>query len=126
MAHPENTHRELEATFPSQVDFEQPPPGLRGRAKVVGRMLWSTSARKGIERAIDEVRPDVVHCHNIYHQLSPSIFGPVADRGIPLVMTLHDYKLVCPTFQFLDNGELCEACLPRRLWEAPKRRCRTE
>ena len=47
MAHPDNTHTALADTFVSEVDFESPPPGVVGRAKVVGRMLWSTSARAG-------------------------------------------------------------------------------
>lgn len=74
-------------------------------------------------KVLDRERPDVVHLHNIYHQLSPSILKPIVARGIPVVMTLHDYKLICPTYQLLDDGKICEACLPRKFREAAKRRC---
>jgi glycosyltransferase involved in cell wall biosynthesis len=62
--------------------------------------------------------------HNIYHQLSPSVLRPVARRRIPAVMTLHDYKLACPTYQFLDHGNLCQACLGGHFQHAILRRCK--
>jgi glycosyltransferase involved in cell wall biosynthesis len=124
MAHPENTHLELADTLVSEIDFESPPASLKGRARTVGRMLWSSSARTGIERAVDRFQPDVAHLHNIYHQLSPSILGALARQGVPVVLTLHDYKLACPTYHFIDKDTVCEACVPNRFWNAPLRRCR--
>ena len=64
-----------------------------------------------MDAVLADFRPDVVHLHNIYHQLSPSVLRPVARAEVPAVMTLHDYKLACPTYQFLDHGNLCQACL---------------
>jgi glycosyltransferase involved in cell wall biosynthesis len=87
-------------------------------------MVWSTSARRGIDAVVADFRPDVVHLHNTYHHLSPSILGPVARRHIPAVMTLHDYKLACPTYRFLDKGELCQACLGGHFTQAVRRRCK--
>ncbi len=126
MAHPDNTHVELADTFVSEMDFEDPPPSFGGRARTVGRMLWSSSARTGIERAVDRFRPDVAHLHNIYHQLSPSILGALAKQGVPVVMTLHDYKLACPTYHFIDKETVCEACVANKFWNAPIRRCRDD
>ena len=74
-------------------------------------------------RVIEEFEPDVVHAHNIYHQLSPSVLGAVSAAGVGSVMTLHDYKLACPTYQFLDHGRICEACVPRKFYNAALRRC---
>jgi glycosyltransferase involved in cell wall biosynthesis len=76
-----------------------------------------------MEEVVRAFRPDLVHLHNIYHQLSPSILGPLRHRAIPSVMTLHDYKLACPTYRFLDHGEICEACVPRRFHQAVLHRC---
>jgi len=123
MAHPDNEPMPYAPWFPRQVEFDPVPPGVRGKAEGVGRMVWSTAARGGIERVVKAFRPDVVHLHNIYHQLSPSILSPLRRRRIPAVMTLHDYKLACPTYRFLDDGEICEACLPRRLWQPVVRAC---
>ncbi len=124
MAHPDNTHIEYAAHFPPHIEMEPPPPSLGGRLRGVGRMLYSTAASRGMEAVIDDFRPDVVHLHNIYHQLSPSVLRPVARRGLPAVMTLHDYKLACPTYQFLDHGRVCEACLGGHFQQAVRRRCK--
>lgn len=124
MAHPDNIPLPYSDWFPSEVAFEPPPAGAIPRARAVGRMLWSSSARRGLKAVIEEFRPDVIHCHNIYHQLSPSILGAAQSAGVPAIMTLHDYKLACPTYQLLDNGEVCEACIPRHFAQAVKRGCR--
>lgn len=123
MSHPENEPMPYAAHFPDRLEFEPPPPGVTGKARGVGRMLWSTSARRGIEAVLDDLHPDVVHLHNIYHQLSPSVLAPLRRRGIAALMTLHDYKLACPTYRFLDHGAPCEACLTHRFWEPLRRRC---
>jgi glycosyltransferase involved in cell wall biosynthesis len=123
MQHPENRPSTYEQFFPSQVDFDPPPPSLSGRLKGVGRMVWSTSAERGMATVVDAFQPDVVHLHNIYHQLSPSILRPLAARRIPAVITLHDYKLACPTHNFLCHGEACEACLGGHFFEAVRRKC---
>jgi glycosyltransferase involved in cell wall biosynthesis len=123
MRHPENIASRYERLFPSQVEFEPPPAGVEGKVRGVARLMWSTSARRGMESLISDFSPDVVHLHNIYHQLSPSILQPLRRRRIGALMTLHDYKLACPTYRFLDHGRICEACLPRRFWEPIAKRC---
>jgi glycosyltransferase involved in cell wall biosynthesis len=72
---------------------------------------------------LDDFRPDLVHVHNLYHQLSPSVLAPLRRRRIPTLMTLHDYKLACPTYKFLDHGQPCEACIAHRFWQPIVRRC---
>jgi glycosyltransferase involved in cell wall biosynthesis len=124
MTHPENEPQQYATAFPAYVEFEPAPGSLPTRLRLAGRMLWSTSASRGIRSVIEDFRPDVVHVHNIYHQLSPSVLHPVQQAGIPAVMTLHDYKLACPTYQFLDKGEICTACVDGGPWQAVRRRCR--
>ena len=89
MDHPENTHVELAGTFPSYVDFDSPPSGVAERSRMVGRMVWSLQAQRGMAAAIERFRPDVAHLHNVYHQLSPSILTPLHKAGVPVVLTLH-------------------------------------
>lgn len=125
MEHPDNDpDQPLRETFPPNVELEPPPGGLRG-VSASARMVWSVSGARGMERALERLRPDIVHCHNIYHQLSPSILRPVRRAGIACVMTLHDYKLACPSYQLLDHGELCDACLTGGLRQAALRRCKS-
>ncbi|HTR53768.1 MAG TPA: glycosyltransferase family 4 protein [Kofleriaceae bacterium] len=72
---------------------------------------------------LESERPDIVHCHNIYHQLTPSIIHVAKSRGIPVVLTLHDYKTVCPTYLRLRHGELCSACLDGSFINVLRNRC---
>ncbi len=123
MDHPENLPSSNEAWFSPLMELDPPSRDPVRRLRDAGRILYSKPARSGIEAVLDKTRPDVVHLHNIYHQLSPSILRPIADRSIPAVMTLHDYKLACPTYRFLADGEICEACLGGRFQNAVKRRC---
>ncbi|MCA1842572.1 MAG: glycosyltransferase, partial [Actinobacteria bacterium] len=122
--HPDNEPQEHAAHFPSYLELEPPPATVTGRLRAAGRMLWSSSAARGLDAVVDAFRPDVAHLHNVYHHLSPSVLRPLARRGVPAVMTLHDYKLACPTYRFLDHGQLCEACLGGHFTNAVRRRCK--
>jgi glycosyltransferase involved in cell wall biosynthesis len=124
MAHPENTHTTFARHFPTEVELGTPTGGALAKAGVAARMVWSRSAERGLDAVLEQFRPDVVHFHNIYHQLSPSVLQPVRRRGIGAVLTLHDYKLACPSYQFLDRGTVCEACLDGRFRHAVQRRCK--
>ena len=125
MTHPDNEPGlRYAADFPSRVDLEPPPPDLRGRVAAAGRMLWSSSARSGLARVLADFRPDAVHLHNVYHQLSPSVVAACRDARVPCVMTLHDYKLACPSYQMLDRGQPCDACVTGGPLQAARRGCK--
>ncbi|MQA87851.1 MAG: glycosyltransferase [Streptosporangiales bacterium] len=124
MRHPDNPSHPFEDVFPAHVELDPPPRGAGARLGAAGRMIYSPSSRRGMEEVIRAFRPDVVHLHNIYHQLSPSVLRPVAESGIPAVMTLHDYKLACPSYLMLDHGRACAACVDGSLLNAVRRRCK--
>jgi len=124
MDHPENEPSSWAPWFPDEVVLEPPPVGARARLNAAGRMVWSTSARRGLRHVIEQVRPDVAHLHNVYHQLSPSVVAALADAGVPMVMTVHDYKLVCPSYQLLAGGSPCDACIRRGLHQPLVTRCK--
>jgi glycosyltransferase involved in cell wall biosynthesis len=126
MEHPRNPPLPYQAHFPGQVDLEPPPPGMRRRAAAAARMVWSPASRRGIGEVVRAFRPDVAHVHNIYHQLSPSVLGPLAAAGVPIVMTVHDYKLICPSYLLLDHGQPCEACIGGNFAHAMLRRCKDD
>lgn len=123
MKHPDNLPSRYERHFPDNVELEPMPESLLGKVEGAGRLLFSPTSLLGMARVVRDFKPDVVHLHNIYHQLSPSILRPLASRSIPAVMTLHDYKLACPTYRFLDKGQICEACLGGKYRQAVMRRC---
>ncbi|HEY7073290.1 MAG TPA: glycosyltransferase family 4 protein [Acidimicrobiales bacterium] len=124
MDHPENTHVDLQRFFPPHVELDPMPPGVVAKARGLGRMVWSGTARRGIEGAVRDFEPDVAHLHNVYHQLSPSVVAGLAACRVPMVMTLHDYKLACPSYQFLAGGTVCEACVEGGFGQAVWRRCK--
>lgn len=126
MKHPENLPSPWESRFTGEIDF----PALLARRtpaaawKVLTRSIWNPEARRNIAALADETRPDIAHFHNIHGHLTTSIIGPLNDRGIPIVWTCHDCRLVCPNSSFLSRGELCERCLPARYWHVVLRRCK--
>jgi glycosyltransferase involved in cell wall biosynthesis len=126
MEHPDNPPQRFAAHFPDLVALDPPPRGPRRRVVAAGRMIYSRAGRRGMEAVMRAFRPDVVHLHNIYHQLSPSVLVPLAGAGVPTVMTVHDYKLVCPSYLFLDHGRVCEACLDGFFGHAIARRCKDD
>lgn len=123
--HPDNLPSTYQELFPHVEEYDPPPDGLSARVRSAASMFWSLRAEQSMEAVLDDFRPDVVHLHNIYHQLSPSILKPIQARGIPMVMTLHDFKLVCPTYRFHDGRAPCEACLGGGFHHAVIRRCKS-
>lgn len=106
------------------IELEPPPPGVLPRLRAGARMVWSEASRRALAGVLDDFRPDIAHLHNVYHQLSPSILQALRARGIPIVMTLHDYKLACPSYQFLAGGRICTRCLDGHFRHAVQTRCK--
>jgi len=122
MHHPRNLPCETDRYFVSEIDFEHPPRGL-GRIGVAGRTVSSLEARRKLRDLLEARHADLAHVHNIYHQLSPSLLSSLRKRGVPVVMTVHDFKLVCPVYSLLSNGEICERCVGNGFSPAVKHRC---
>lgn len=72
---------------------------------------------------LNAVRPDIVHCHNIYAGLTTAIIDECERAGIPCVIMLHDYKLVCPSYRMLRNGKPCSLCLGGKFYFCALTRC---
>ncbi len=87
------------------------------------RNLYSFKARKCISRLLDSYPVDIVHMHDIHRQMSPSILYEIKKRGIPIVMTLHNYKMICPSFLMMAHGKPCEACDQGKYSNAVKLKC---
>ena len=75
------------------------------------------------KKLIIDFKPDIIHIHNIYHQISPSILDVAKKHKIPVVMHLHDYKLICPNYQLFVNGKVCEDCKPKKYYRCIKKKC---
>lgn len=108
MRHPKNIRSEYEKYFISTVDYEK--KGIINQIGVSLKLLYSIEAKRKIEALIETERPDIAHLHNIHHQISPSILHSLRKFNIPVVLTLHDYKMACASYSMLACGEICEAC----------------
>lgn len=82
-----------------------------GMAKGFFSGIWSFSGRHMMREALRTFRPDIVHIHNLYPFISPSVLPICKRAGVPVVMTVHNYRLICPTGLFLRDGKPCENCL---------------
>lgn len=122
MRHPMNEESPYSSYFVSEVD-------LRGRNSIWGklstasRIIYSTEARRKLSNLLARELVNIAHLHNIHHQLSPSIIVELKSRNIPIVMTLHDYKMVCPTYSLLDAKGICEQCSGGRYWHVLAASC---
>lgn len=112
--------------FISHIDFptELAKGKLSSYGKVASRVLYSREASKKIETLIEEFQPDIAHIHGIAHETSPSILPVLKQHGIPVVQTLHDYKLLCPNTGFTANGDVCERCKNGKYYNAVLQRCK--
>lgn len=121
MRHARNEPSEYERFFVREIDYHD--IGLAAKARAALRSIYSRETVARINALVDVIRPDVAQFHNIYHQISPSIITALAKRGVPMVQTLHDYKLVCPGYLFQANGEICELCKERGRLSAVRQKC---
>lgn len=120
MQHPSNLTSEHSDYFPSHVDFNR--RNLKSLVNLLVRPFGSFEVRKCFNQLVDDFKPDIIHLNNIHSQLSPIIASLGYRKKIPVVWTLHDYKLVCPAYLLMSEGRLCEACYENR-WSVVSKKC---
>jgi glycosyltransferase involved in cell wall biosynthesis len=97
----------------------------RGLQKIglAGHTLWSSEARRDVQRLLSEEKPEVVHVHNTFMMISPSIYSACYEAKVPVVQTLHNYRLLCPAATLFRQGKVCEECLGGSPWPSVKYGC---
>jgi glycosyltransferase involved in cell wall biosynthesis len=75
------------------------------------RIIWSEESRRGVTAALTEFSPDVVHVHNTFPLVTPSVLYACRDASVPVVVTVHNYKLACASGDFFRSGQVCHDCL---------------
>jgi glycosyltransferase involved in cell wall biosynthesis len=110
--------RLLETQGHDVVRYEQSNDELRGNG-MIGEItagiktVWSTKSFGEAKVLIAKEKPDVAHFHNTFPLISPAAYYACAEAGVPVVQTLHNYRLLCPAATFLREGKVCESCLGR-------------
>ena len=121
MQDPRNRPSDYARYFVSSKDYRS-ATGL-DQVKAALALIRSREAIAQVSRIIEEQRPDILHCHNIYHQLTPSIINVAARHHVPVVLTLHDYKPVCPVYTQLSHGQVCTQCADGGFEAVLRNRC---
>lgn len=85
--------------------------------------FWSRQTQRELEDIFDKFRPDAIHVHNTFPLISPSLYWAAHRRRIPVIQTLHNFRLLCPQAMFLRQGKVCEDCLGVMPWRGAIRGC---
>lgn len=115
MQHPDNLPSPQSGYFPANVDYHQ-QHGLFERLKIAARFIHNQEACDRLAELIRAERPDIVHFHNIYHQLTPAIIRVAKSLGCKTVLTAHDYKVVCPSYSMQVKNEPFEPARIEGSW----------
>jgi glycosyltransferase involved in cell wall biosynthesis len=84
---------------------------------------WSRQSYDDLSRLIRQTTPDIVHFHNTFPLISPSAYAACQDHGVPVVQTMHNYRLSCTNGMLLRDEKPCELCVGRWPWPALQHRC---
>jgi glycosyltransferase involved in cell wall biosynthesis len=96
---------------------------LVGRLTLVPKVIWSEDTRREFAEILFHQKPQVVHIHNTFTMISPSIYSACREARIPVVQTLHNYRLLCPSATLFRQGHVCEECLDHSLWRGVLHGC---
>lgn len=95
-----------------------------GRFSIAAKTLWNRASYREIETLLKRERPDVVHFTNTFPLISPAAYYAAKNAGVPVVQSLHNYRLLCPAGTFYRNGQVCEDCLTKAVpWPAVQHGC---
>jgi len=122
MQHPNNPKYPFSRYFVRNVNYAA-NLSIRQKAFESLKILYSFEARNRIEKLIKIIKPDIAHVNNFAHQISPSILDVLHKYQIPIVMTLHDYKLVCPAYSMFYRSLPCEKCKGGKYYWCLIRKC---
>ena len=93
------------------------------RMRLAAETLWSPRTHRETLDLLRRHRPAVVHVHNTLPLVSPSLYWACAEAGVPVVQTLHNFRLACPQAMFLREGRVCESCIGQTPWPALRHGC---
>jgi glycosyltransferase involved in cell wall biosynthesis len=109
-----------------RVDVWDPAPNSAHGLRLMGtaaRAIWSTEATARVRGLIRRTKAEIVHCHNLFPLLSPAVLRAASGEGAAVVMTLHNYRLLCLPATFIRDGRVCEDCLGRLPWPGVLHAC---
>jgi glycosyltransferase involved in cell wall biosynthesis len=91
--------------------------------KVLLNSIWSRRTTHDLDSLIKNSKPDIIHIHNTFPLISPSIYWAANKHNIPIIQTIHNFRLSCMQAMFLRNMKVCEDCLNKTPWRGVLRKC---
>ena len=85
--------------------------------------IWSKPAHEKFLNLLREERPDVVHIHNFFPGISPSVYYACREADVPVVQTIHNYRIICPSATLYRDGHICEECMEHGPWRGVRYGC---
>jgi len=85
------------------------------RLGLVKDVVWNSRSRRQFSQLLKDTRPDVVHVHNTFMMISPAMYAACQETEVPVVQTLHNYRLLCPAANLFRDGHPCEECMTHSL-----------
>ena len=122
MADPRGQPTLYDKHFLPHIDLKS-PGNLVHKVRLAATAIYSFEARRRMRAMIADFRPDIAHVRNIYHHLSPSILWELKKQHIPVLYHINDFKVLCPSYNLVLNGEACEACKGGEFWQALVKKC---
>ena len=99
------------------------PDGVMKKLGVAVDCVWSKRWHREFRQLLQKSRPDVVHIHNFFPLISPSVYYACRREGVPVVQTLHNYRLLCSNAELYRDGKVCEECLHHGLLRGVRYGC---
>jgi glycosyltransferase involved in cell wall biosynthesis len=93
------------------------------KISLLGRTVWAADSNRELGVLLRQTKPDVVHIHNTFPLISPSIYWACRNEQVPVVQTLHNYRLFCPGANFFRAGKTCEDCIGGNFWNGVRHGC---
>lgn len=122
MQHADNLPTAWSRFFPREIEMGRSYSAMQ-KLTMATDIIWSREAAAQMSRLLATYAADIAHVHLIHHHLSPSILSVLKKRRVPIVMTAHDLKLLCPAYRMHDGHEVCERCKPNKVWNCATNRC---
>ncbi len=127
MQHEKNHCTPYASFFVNHIEFniQSPVARIMNSFKIMSRVIYSRHAQRKLQSLIETSKPDIAHLHIIDHQISPSILVTLKKYDIPIIQTVHQYKMICPNYRFYieDKNEICEKCIHGKFYHAIYKKC---
>lgn len=93
------------------------------RLGMIRRIVSASDSKLAVRALLQDFKPDIVHVHNTFAMVSPSVYEACEEAGVPVVQTLHNYRLLCPNSTFYRKGGPCEECVTHSLLRSVRHGC---